>query len=84
MKCATRPCRQGTASCGTCVEKPKYPRAMRALAVGNAIPGASAQSGCWITHIPTDLVVAQDASDVESSSCLDFLLLPHLRRRFVA
>jgi len=32
----------------------------------------------------TDLVVAQEASDVESSSRLDFLLLHNLRRRFVA
>jgi hypothetical protein len=31
-----------------------------------------------------DLVVAQEASDVESSSRLDFLLLHNLRRRFVA
>jgi len=29
-------------------------------------------------------VVAQEASDVESSSPLDFLLLNNLRRRFVA
>ena len=35
-------------------------------------------------HIPTDLVVAQEASDVESSSRLDFLLLHNLRRRFIA
>ena len=35
-------------------------------------------------HIPTDLVVAQEASDVESSSRLDFLLLHHLRRHFTA
>ena len=35
-------------------------------------------------HIPTDLVVAQEASDVESSSRLDFLLLHNFRRRFVA
>jgi hypothetical protein len=34
-------------------------------------------------HIPTDLVVAQEASDVESSSRLVFLLLHNLRRRFV-
>ena len=35
---------------------------------------------------PTDLVVAQEASDVESSSRLDFLLLHEdlQRRRFVA
>jgi hypothetical protein len=33
-----------------CVEKPKYPRAMRALAAGNSILGASAQSGCWIAQ----------------------------------
>jgi hypothetical protein len=38
----------------------------------------------WRPHIPTDLVVAQEASDVESSSRLDFLLLHNLRRRFVA
>src|SRR5712691_6165657 len=50
MQCATSPCRQGTASCGACVKKPKYPRAMRALAAGNSIPGASAPSGCWIAH----------------------------------
>jgi hypothetical protein len=36
------------------------------------------------THIPTDLVVAQEASDVESSSRLDFLVFHNLRRRFVA
>ena len=30
-----------------------------------------------------DLVVAQESSDVESSSRLDFLLLYHLRRRFM-
>jgi hypothetical protein len=35
-------------------------------------------------HIPTDLVVAQEASDVESSSRLDFLLLHNLRRCFIA
>jgi hypothetical protein len=50
MEFATRPCCQGTASCGACVEEPKYPRAMRALAEGNAIPGASAKSGCWIAQ----------------------------------
>jgi len=37
-----------------------------------------------IIHIPTDFVVAQEASDVESSSRLDFLLLHNLRRRFIA
>jgi hypothetical protein len=31
-----------------------------------------------------DLVVAQEASDVESSSRFDFLLLHNLRRHFVA
>ena len=37
------------------------------------------------THVfMNDLVVAQEASDVESSSRLDFLLLHHLRRRFIA
>ena len=35
-------------------------------------------------HIPTDLVVAQEASDVESSLRVDFLLLHNLRTRFVA
>ena len=50
MEFATRPCRQGTASCGVCVEEPKYPRAMRALAEGHAIPGAAAKSGCWIAQ----------------------------------
>ena len=35
-------------------------------------------------HIPTDFVVTQEASDVESSSRLDLLLLHNLRRRFVA
>ena len=29
-------------------------------------------------HIPTDLVVAQEASDVESSSRFDFLVLHNL------
>jgi hypothetical protein len=50
VQCATSPCRQGTASCGACVEKPNYPRTMRTLAAGNAIPGASAKSGCWIAQ----------------------------------
>jgi hypothetical protein len=37
------------------------------------------------THVfMNDLVVAQEASDVESSSRLDFLFLHHLRRRFIA
>ena len=36
------------------------------------------------SHIPTDLVVAQKALDVESSLRLDFLLLHNLRRRFFA
>ena len=35
-------------------------------------------------HIPTDLVVAQEASVVESSLRLDFILRHNLRRRFVA
>ena len=35
-------------------------------------------------HIPTDLVVAQEASAVESSSRLDFLLLHNLGTNFVA
>lgn len=35
-------------------------------------------------HIPTDLVVAQEASDVASSSRLDLLVLHNLRRRFIA
>jgi len=50
MAFATCPCRQGTASCGACVEAPQYPRAMRALAKGHAIPGASAKSGYWIAQ----------------------------------
>ena len=50
MEFATCPCRHRTASCGACVEEPKYPRAMRALAEGNSIPGASAKSGCWIAQ----------------------------------
>ena len=33
-----------------------------------------------MSHIPTDLVVAQEASAVESSSRLDFLLLHNLGR----
>jgi hypothetical protein len=37
-----------------------------------------------IFHIPTDLVVAQEASPVESSSRLDFLLLHNLGMSFVA
>jgi hypothetical protein len=35
-------------------------------------------------HIPTDLVVAQEASAVESSSRLDFLLLHNLGMSFIA
>ena len=37
-----------------------------------------------IFHIPTDFVVAQEAADVESSSCLAFLWLHNLKRRFIA
>jgi hypothetical protein len=48
----------------------------------NNAPGGT--TGSIAGHIPTDLVVAQKASDVESSSRLDFLLLHNLRRRFVA
>jgi hypothetical protein len=36
------------------------------------------------SHIPTDLVVAQEASAVESSPRLDFLLLYNLGTSFVA
>jgi hypothetical protein len=36
------------------------------------------------THIPTDLVVAQEASAVESGSRLDFRLLHNLGTSFVA
>ena len=35
-------------------------------------------------HIPTDLVVARKASDVESSPRLDFLVLPNLETSFIA
>ena len=44
---------------------------------------ASYPPSTQIFHIPTDLVVAQEASAVESSSRLDFLLLDNLRRRFI-
>jgi len=45
----------------------------------------SALASSWaISHVPTDLVVAQDASAVESSSRLDFLLLHNLGTSFVA
>jgi hypothetical protein len=37
-----------------------------------------------IFHIPTDLVVAQEASAVECSSRLDFLLLHNLGTNLVA
>ncbi len=70
MECATRPCRQGTASGGACVEKPQYPRAIRALAAGHAIPGASAQSGRWIAQA----VVARHAchgSRDDDGLCVD-------------
>ena len=50
---------------------------------GHAV-AESIKTVTWRFHIPTDLVVAQEASDVESSSRLDFLLLHNLRRRFVA
>jgi len=36
------------------------------------------------SHIPTDFVVVQEASDVESSWRLDRLMLHDLRRGFVA
>lgn len=36
-----------------------------------------------IVHIPTDLVVAQEASAVECSSRPDFLWLPNLETNFV-
>jgi len=44
-----------------------------------------AASACRVFfHIPTDVVVAQEASDVESNSHLDFLWLHNLPRRFIA
>ena len=39
---------------------------------------------CGKVHIPTDFVVVQEASDVESSLRLDLLMLHDLRRCFVA
>jgi len=48
------------------------------------VPRHNTLQGLLRCHIPTDLVVAQEASDVESSSRLDFLLLHNLRRRFIA
>ena len=45
---------------------------------------AGAVRGEGLVHIPTDLVVAQESSDVESGSRLDCLLLHNLRRRFIA
>ena len=44
----------------------------------NAFRHGRKGQGGKIIHIPTDLVVAQEASDVESSSRLDFLLLHNL------
>ena len=44
---------------------------------GHAV-AESIKTVTWRFHIPTDLVVAQEASDVESSSRLDFLLLHNL------
>jgi len=38
MECAAWPCRQGTVSCSTWVEEPKYPPAMSALVEGHALP----------------------------------------------
>ena len=42
------------------------------------------EDSSWYFHIPTDLVVVQEASAVESSSRLDFLLLHNLGMSFVA
>ena len=41
----------GTASGGVCVATPTYPHVMRALAADPAMPGASAQPGCWIAQV---------------------------------
>ena len=38
MECAAWLCRQGPVSCSTCVEEPKYPRAMSALVEGHSLP----------------------------------------------
>jgi hypothetical protein len=50
----------------------------------NSIHRQNATVNVGKIHIPADLVVAQEASDVESDSRLDFLLLHNLRRRFIA
>src|SRR5918992_3536758 len=47
MKCAAWPCRQGTVSCSTCIEEPKYPPTMAALIEGNSLrePQRSQRAG---------------------------------------
>ncbi len=37
MECAAWPCRQGSVSCSTCIEEPKYPRMLSALVEGNSL-----------------------------------------------
>ena len=41
MECAAWPCRQGPVSCSTCIEEPKYPRALLALVEGNSCQSLS-------------------------------------------
>ena len=49
-----------------------------------ALPAGRRAAAPGKFHIPTNVVVAQEASDVESSSRLDFLLPHNLRRHFIA
>ena len=84
MEFATRPCRQGTASCGVCVEEPKYPRAMRVLAEGNSIPGAAAKSGCWIAQEVAAVTPGMAAGMMDSVGTMEALLRYHVPRDFHA
>src|SRR5262249_45157176 len=58
--------------------------ALSLVAALNALSNSSAPRTSKNCHIPTDLVVAQEASAVETSSRLGVLLLHNFGTRFVA
>jgi hypothetical protein len=65
MQCAAWPYRQGTVSCSTCVEAPKYPPAMSALIEGNSLrePQRSQRAGSPKQRQPSRLARQQGWTD---------------------
>jgi hypothetical protein len=57
---------------------------MPELGTSGSVRGRDGQPPGLLDHMPTDLVVAKEASAVQSSPRLDFLLRHNLGTRFVA